>query len=555
MVLTKYHHMKKKLLFFFLLIFAFSQAQNDYFTYEDLSKKLKELESKSKFCSVKSIGKSSGGKDIWLLTISSSEKPKPALLITAGIDGKHQAGTQISVKLIDQLLNDATLSKLLEEKTLYFVPSVNPDAIAAYFNKLKFEKSGNATKTDDDRDGKIGEDGFDDLNNDGFITQVRIEDVSGSFIESPDDARILIKADPSKNQAGKYIVLTEGFDNDKDGKFNEDASEGVNIDKNFTFDHPVFEKGAGVYVASEPETRALLDFLYLNQNIYGVLTFGLHNNLSEAPKFDSKLAGNRIVKSWLENDVKAAEQVSKLYTEKAAIKDGPKLPMTKGNFAQTAYFHAGKFSFSTPGWWIDKVEEKKDSTEAKIEKPKKGEKSDVNPEIEFLKWAERNQLSNVFVNWTSVKHPDFPNQKAEVGGFVPYVMNNPPSKFLDESVLKHKLFLEEVVKAMPRIETSVPVVEKLDSNLYRITIKVVNKGLLPTYAEIGDKIRFVSRMKTEIKLNGNQKMVSGRKYFLRNALQPDESEEYSWLVSGSGTATIATGCATTGIKEIKVELK
>ncbi|UPQ78367.1 M14 family metallopeptidase [Flavobacterium azooxidireducens] len=547
--------MRKKILFFFLFIFGFSQAQNDYFNYEDLSQKLKELASKNKSCSVKSIGKSSGGKDIWLLTLSSSEKAKPALLITAGIDGKHQAGTQIAVKLIEQLLDDANLSKLLEEKTLYFVPSVNPDAISAYFTKLKYEKSGNATKTDDDRDGKIGEDGFEDLNNDGFITQVRIEDVTGSYIESPDDERILVKADPSKNQVGKYNLISEGFDNDKDGKFNEDISEGVNIDKNFTFDHPVFEKGSGVYVASEPETRALLDFLYLNQHIYGVLTFGMHNNLSEAPKFDSKSASSRIVKSWLENDVKAAEHVSKLYTEKAAIKDGPKLPMTKGNFAQTAYYHAGKFSFSTPSWWIDKAEEKKDSTEAKTEKSKKGEKSEVNPEIEFLKWSERNQLNNLFVNWTSIKHPDFPNRKAEVGGFVPYVMNNPPSKFLDESAVKHKLFLVELMNAMPKIETSIPVVEKLDSNLFRITIKVVNKGMLPTYAEIGDKIRFISRMKTEIKLNGNQKMVSGRKYFLRNTLQPDESEEYSWLVSGSGTATITAGCATTGIKEIKVELK
>jgi hypothetical protein len=229
--------------------------------------------------------------------------------------------------------------------------------------------------------------------------------------------------------------------------------------------------------------------------------------------------------------------------------------MTKGNFAQTAYYHAGKFSFSTPGWWMEKEEVKKDSTEAKTEKPKKGEKSEVNPEIEFLKWAERNQLNNVFVNWTTIKHPDFPNQKAEVGGFVPYGMNNPPTKFLDDSVSKHKLFLEELMNAMPKIETSIPLVEKLDNNLFRITIKVVNKGMLPTYAEIGDKVRFVSRMKTEIKLSGNQKMVSGRKYFLRNALQPDESEEYSWLVSGSGTATISTGCATTGIKEIKVELK
>jgi hypothetical protein len=34
--------------------------------------------------------------------------------------------------------------------------------------------------------------------------------------------------------------------------------------------------------------------------------------------------------------------------------------MTKGNFAQTAYFHAGRFSFSTPGWWVPKVEAKKD---------------------------------------------------------------------------------------------------------------------------------------------------------------------------------------------------
>lgn len=547
--------MRKKVLLFFVFAFGFLHAQEDYLNYENLSKKLKAFESKSKFCSVKTIGKSSGGKDIWLLTLSSSEKPKPALLITAGIDGRHLAGTQITVKLIEQLLNDATLSKLVEEKTLYFVPSVNPDAIAAYFSKSKFEKSGNATKTDDDRDGKIGEDGFEDLNNDGFITQVRIEDVTGSYIESPDDARILIKADPAKNQVGKYRLLSEGFDNDKDGKFNEDASEGVNIDKNFTFDYPVFEKGAGVYVASEPETRALLDFLYLNQHIYGVLTFGLHNNLSEAPKFDSKSAGSRIVKSWLENDVKAAEQVTKIYTEKAAIKDGPKLPMTKGNFAQTAYYHAGRFSFSTPGWWIEKEEVKKDSADAKPERPKKSEKPEANPEIEFLKWAEQNQLKNVFVNWTPIKHPDFPNQKAEVGGFAPYVMNNPPLAFLEGSVAKHKLFLQELVNAMPKIETTVPQVEKLDGNLYRITIRVVNKGMLPTYTEIGDKIRFVSRMKTEIKLNSNQKMVSGRKYFLRNTLQPDESEEYTWLVSGGGTVAITAGCATTGIKEVKVELK
>jgi len=547
--------MRKKILFLFVFCFGITHAQNDYLNYQNLTKNLKDLDTKSNYCTVKSIGKSSGGKEIWLLTISESITPKPALLITAGLDGKYPASTQITLKMIENLLNSDKLSKILEEKTIYFVPCVNPDAIDAAFANIKMEKRGNDTETDDDRDGRIGEDPFEDLNKDGLITQIRIEDITGSYIESPEDSRVLIKADPTKNQVGKYLLISEGIDNDKDGMFNEDFSEGVNIDKNFTYDYPVFEKGAGVYVASESETRALLDFLYLNQNIYGVLTFGMHNNLSETPKYDSKLTGSRIIKGWLEKDIKVAEQVSKLYTQKAAIKDGPKMPMTKGNFAQTAYFHAGRFSFSTPGWWIPKVEAKKDSLDSKLEKPKDTDKEEVNSEVSFLKWADSKNIKSVFVNWSVIKHPDFPNQKVEVGGLAPYVLNNPPVNFLEEAATKHVLFVEELLAAMPKIETNVPEVEKVNENLYRVTIKVANKGLLPTYTEIGDKIRFVSKMKTEILLQKNQSMVSGRKYFMRNSMQADESDEYSWLISGTGKVTITTGCATAGVKEVTVDLK
>ncbi len=547
--------MRKKILFLCILCFGITHAQNDYLNYQNLTKRLKEFDEKNKYCTVKSIGKSSGGKEIWLLTIAESNSPKPALLITAGIDGKYRVGTQITLKMIDNLLKSDKLSKILEEKTIYFVPSVNPDAIDAAFANVKMEKSGNGSKTDDDRDGKIGEDPFEDLNKDGLITQLRIEDLTGSFIESPEDSRVLIKADPMKNQVGKYVLISEGIDTDKDGKFNEDFSEGVNIDKNFTFDYPAFEKGAGVYAASESETRVLLDFLYLNQNIYGVLTFGMHNSLSEAPKYDSKLTSSRIVKGWLEKDIKVAEQVSKLYTQKAAIKDGPKMPMTKGNFAQTAYYHAGRFSFSTPGWWVPKIEVKKDSLASKLEKPKDKDKEELNSEVSFLKWADSQNVKNVFVNWSVINHPDFPNQKVEAGGFVPFALFNPPLNFLEETATKHVFFVEELLAAMPKIETNVPEVIKVKDNLYRITIKVANKGLLPTYSEIGDKIRFISKMKTEIVLQKNQSMISGRKYFIHNSMQAGESEEYSWLISGTGKVTITSGCATAGFKEVIVDLK
>ena len=62
-------------------------------------------------------------------------------------------------------------------------------------------------------------------------------------------------------------------------------------------------------------------------------------------------------------------------------------------------------------------------------------------------------------------------------------------------------------------------------------------------------------MKTEIVLQKNQTMVSGRKYFIRKSMQADESEEYSWLISGTGKVTITTGCATAGFKEVSVDLK
>ncbi len=148
--------MRKKILFLFVLCFGITHAQNDYLNYQNLTENLKALDAKSNYCTVKSIGKSGGGKEIWLLTISESTNPKPALLITAGLDGKSRVGTQIALKMIENLLNSDQLSKILEEKTIYFVPAVNPDAIDAAFANVKMEKRGNARETDDDRDGRIG---------------------------------------------------------------------------------------------------------------------------------------------------------------------------------------------------------------------------------------------------------------------------------------------------------------------------------------------------------------------------------------------------------------
>jgi len=153
------------------------------------------------------------------------------------------------------------------------------------------------------------------------------------------------------------------------------------------------------------------------------------------------------------------------------LKDAPVLPQTKGNFSQTAYFHAGRFSFTSPGWWAPKVQVAKDSTKKEVNPLAKA--SD-NEEIKYLKWADSQKLSNVFVNWQPVKHPDFAGKNVEVGGIAPYAKMNPPVNYLTESANKHLKFVSALASQMPELQIVDVNAETVSAGLTRVSIKVIN---------------------------------------------------------------------------------
>ncbi|MCU0450401.1 MAG: hypothetical protein MUC97_11270, partial [Bernardetiaceae bacterium] len=170
-------------------------AQAGYSDFAQLSARLARLTTQAGgLAQVRSLGKTATGKDIWLLTLGKGDpKTKPALALVAGVEGTHLAGTEVAVQLAEKLLANASqdsVAKLLETKTLYIIPLVNPDAAGQYFAKLKYERSGNARPTDDDRDGKLDEDGPEDLNGDGLITYVRVQDPTGTHKPHDKDPRV-----------------------------------------------------------------------------------------------------------------------------------------------------------------------------------------------------------------------------------------------------------------------------------------------------------------------------------------------------------------------------
>ncbi|WP_165864808.1 M14 family metallopeptidase [Rufibacter latericius] len=531
-------------------------AQRDYQSYSQLTIRLQKLSARySKLVSLTTVGKTATGKEIWLLTMGRDNAAnKPAIVVAAGLEGTQLATTELAVQMAEQMLLGAVLQdsvmELLQSKTFYIFPNLNPDASEQYHEKLRWERLGNAQPIDDDRDGRMFEDPYEDLNKDGLITMMRVKNPTGTFRPAKEDPRVMVKADVSKGEKGEYLLYTEGIDNDKDGKWNEDPEGGVMFNRNFTFDYPYFQEGAGEHPMSERETKAFADFMYEAKNVYAVFLFGPANTLSEPLRYDRAKATKRIVSGLLEKDAAVNDQVSKLYNNATRLKNAPKVAPSPGDVLQWAYFHYGRFSFSTPSWWTPKPELSKDTTGGKTPQ----EPSD-HEDVNFLRWAEANDIAGTFVNWKPIKHPDFPDQEVEVGGLAPYVKQTPPVRLLEPIARKHFQFFSAFAKWMPSLQIVNISSEKVAGGLTRITADVYNQGSLPTHSELGDKSRWVQKVKVTLKLSDNQKLVSGNRIQLSNALAGGEKFQVSWLVNGKGYVSVIANSPTAGKQTKEVFLR
>lgn len=541
---------------FFIII---SHAQTGYSDYKQQSARLNAIaKNHQQFVKLTSILKTSSGKDIWMVTISNGEAAtKPGIAIIGGVEGNHLLGTELAIGFAEKLFlsgNSDSTKKLLAKTTFYVFPNMSPEAMEQYFSALKYDRQGNASHTDDDRDGKINEDGYDDLDGNGKITMMRVESPIGDYKTNTDDPRSLIKADLTKGEKGNYLLLSEGIDNDKDGIFNEDGEGGVWFNKNFTYRHPSFTQGSGEFAVSENENRALLDQLYQLFNIYAIVSFGTYNNLSNPFSYNASNASQRIVSGYLEQDAKVNAMVSDLYNKTTNMKDAPKSNPAGGDFLSWAYYHYGRFSFSTPGWYVPNP---KADTTIKNRMPDVQDKpSSINDSTiaNYLRWASQQGITGEWTDWKKIQHPDFPGQVVEVGGIDPFVLINPPYKLVNEIVNKHTDFIVMLASLQPEIDIVQVKTEKIGTGLTRITASIINKGVLPSHSKLGERSQWVKRINVKLNTTSNQSVLSGKKIQVLNSMEGYSSRELSWLVRGTGKVTLEAGSPTSGNKKIEITL-
>jgi len=512
------------------LIVAGSEVSlaTDYYRSRALGKHLMFLaEQNPELVRVQSIARSIGRRNVWLVEVGrgvkQDRKTRPAMLVVAGIEGDDLIGCSVAVSwvehLVEQYGSDAGVTRLLKTTTVYIIPRLNPDAAEYFFARPKLEMSLNNKPADDDHDGLIDEDGPEDIDGDGLITWMRVEDTEGEYILDPKDDRLLMKADHLKGEVGAWRYLTEGTDNDEDERWNEDGPGGVNFNRNFPYDFKFFGADAGLHPVSEAETRALADFVVEHPNVGIVVTYGDADNLSKTPEGARPVSRRKPMTAIDADDVGYYRAMGEIYREALGLDKELEGASAGGSFSDWMCYHRGRLSLAARAWSpavaieLSKAAEKKEEPNSDSDKSRKSADDDDKrneKERKELKWFDEN-VAKAFVKWHRVEHPDFPNQRVEVGGYAPFALTNPPVAMVEPIAAKHADFLTSAAQRLPRIGLRKIGTRHLGRSVYEVRIEVENTGFLPTSLTQGRTTREVHPTRLVVDLD-DRYFLSGARF-------------------------------------------
>lgn len=576
-----------------------------YKPYDDMTAALRAVaQSNANLVRIVDLGKSHEGRSVWAVEIANNAGPavdaRPALLVAANFEGDQLIGSELALYLVRHLASsyatDAQVKKLLDEHAVYILPRVNPDGAELMFGKVKSFRRTNARKFDDDNDGRVDEDGPEDLNGDGFISVMRVKDPKGPYMVHPDDPRLVRRADAQRGEAGGWNVYWEGTDNDADGFINEDGPGGVDLNRNFQHRYPYYTPEAGPHMVSEPETRAVMDYILKKKNVAAVLTYGASDNLITPPTrqgalaapqtldllafADQSLADARRVGTFAgggqeqffffpggdagppaqtrppgqpaprppattvaTQDVEYFRTVSDRYRALTGVRNAPYTRTPGGAFFEYAYYQFGVPSFSTPGWGLSALAAPEGAAQAPPAGApgggRAGDPGGASPqgggdESTGTAAFDARAAQGIADGFIAWTPFTHPTLGAvEIGGFKPYAVTNPPASQIDALGKSHAAFAVYLVSLFPKIAIADVAATSLGGGLYRISAEVENAGYLPTSTSHGVTSRSVKPTMVQLGVPP-ETIVSGdaKTSFIPALAGSGRRQSYQWIVRG-----------------------
>src|SRR5437773_7423109 len=268
-----------------------SPFRTSYLRYEELTRIVHEwARAQPEIVRVASLGKSPEGRDLWLLEIGADpDRLRAAAWVDGNMHASEVCGSSVALAIAEDVIAlhrgadgldlPAHVKERLRSVLFYVLPRMSPDGAEAVLRDGRFVRS---NPRDRRPHPPVARWVSGDVDGDGRVPSLRRQDPSGEYVVDPDLPGVML---PRRlEHAGPYYKLwPEGTIENFDGTHVPDphylSDNDVDLNRNFPHSwKPEPEQvGAGPFGASEPESRAVIEWATAHPNIFSWLnlhTFG-----------------------------------------------------------------------------------------------------------------------------------------------------------------------------------------------------------------------------------------------------------------------------------------
>ncbi|MFM7256472.1 MAG: M14 family metallopeptidase [Betaproteobacteria bacterium] len=459
------------------------------------------VQARPKLLRLASMGRSHEGRALWILTLTrfahGDPRDKPAFWVDGNIHAGELLASTAVLHFMDYLLrgdgNDPLVTHLIDTRCFYLAPRLCPDgAELALAERPRHIRS--STRRYPLEDEALEGLSVEDVDGDGRILSMRIADPHGGWKPHPEDPRVMIPRAPGEIGGSYYRILPEGRLRHHRGQgfaMIPDA-EGLDLNRNFPpgWRQEYQQLGAGPYPASEPEVRAVLDFVVQHPNIGAAVSFHTHSGVILRPmgtEADEKMIPEDL---WM---------IKRLSDEGARQTGYPAISIW-----HEFRYHPQQVISGTQDWFYEHLGALFWVVE--LWSPNRAAGIDAYPfidwyrehpasdDLKLLRWSDAQCAGQAHVDWRPFAHPEL--GPVEIGGWDRLnFWRNPPPALREAEVARFSTWLRQLAAVLPRLELVEATQECLGEaaagdgtganpagfRYYRVRMTVRNTGYLPTY--------------------------------------------------------------------------
>lgn len=557
-----------------------------YIPYDDLTRQVRAwAEAFPSIVRLTSLCETPQKRSLWLLTIGRDpDRPRPAVWIDGNMHASELAGTSVALSIAEAIIQahlapearfmdlPRHVADLVREDLLFYIlPRMCPDGAELVLTTGAFVRS-NPREHRPDTSAPVWRSC--DIDGDGQARVMRRKDPAGDFVEHPTEPNLMLPRrveDPGPFFTLHPEGLIEGWDGITLPSSGFVSEAETDMNRNFPYDWAPehIQRGAGAFPTSEPESRAVTEFVSARPNIFAWVNFHTFGGVYIRPLGDkpdramnlSDLALFRQIGEWTE--AIAGYPMVSGFEEFTYEPDKP----LRGELSSFAYGQRGAISMVCEIWDFWK------QAGLPVLRPFVWNyQRRTREEIAVMaRWDREHNKGRIVGGWQPFEHPQL--GPVEIGGYDPrFGIWNPPPERLPEVCENQARVVARIAALAPRIRLGGVDVMSLGGGLSRIRAVVENLGYLPTNVlssakvlawnepvrarvEVGEGLELVTPAEQAV---GHLGGWGGYDKASTPAFARTSGEtvrrRVEWVVRGAGTAVIRAGCSRTGHVELSLEV-